>query len=144
MAATSLLADRLHSHPQFTVHTSSPYLTFSVNKEEFDVSLNLLCYRNGSDHYSHDLVIFPCGGIDIPWQLRERLTVSIAPAIAPPYRDVDDMVSRASQLSAVASIVTAGLEELFGLRSKTRLKSVAPISAQEVEALLKYHARTTP
>jgi hypothetical protein len=143
VAATSLLAERLPSHSQITVHNDLPHLIFSFNHEEFEVSLNLFCYRNGSDHYSQDLVIFPCVGLDIPWHLRERLTVSIAPVLAPHYKDTVDVISRASRLSAASSIVTAGLEELFGLRSGTRVRSISPISPEDMETLNKHQARLT-
>jgi hypothetical protein len=143
-AGTLLLAKRLRSLSQITVRDSFPKITFSLNNEEFEISFNLFCYRNGSDHYHEDLVIFPCSGIDIPWHLRERLTISVAPALAPHNETTRDLSSQTSQLSAAASIVTSSLEELFGLHSNSRLKSIAPISEEDVEALRKYQARTMP
>jgi len=124
-AATSVLANLLGSNPQITIKSVPPRLEVIYQNEPFVVSFDLFCYRTGSDYYIEDLVIFPCPGTEVPWNFRERLVLTVTPNPIPYYETTDEMLSRHAQLSSVASIITSGLQELFGLHSHTRLKSVA-------------------
>lgn len=133
-AATAALADVITSHPQVSVKSLTPDLRIEFECEQFVASLGVFCRRFGSEHYHEDLVIFPCCGTEIPWSFRERLIVTVSPEIAPQYENTEEMSSQAAKLSYVTSLMTSGLQNLFGQHSPKRLKSVAPIFGDAKDA----------
>jgi hypothetical protein len=129
-AAAKALAELFRSHPQLTTTGLNPNLTIAYDNETFATSFDLFCHRLGSERYHNDLVIFPCCGHEVPRPFRERLVMTVAPVLTGGYKTTHEMSLQSAKLLHATSIITSGLQELFGMDSPTRLKSVAPIVAE--------------
>jgi len=123
--AIILLADQLSSHPQIAIKSTRQNLEITCDNAEFLASFENFSYHQGIAHHHDDLLIFPCPGTEIPWHFRERVVVTVAPSHTPPYETTEQLTSSLDRLSRTTSIITSGLQELFGLHSRTRVRSVS-------------------
>jgi hypothetical protein len=130
-AAALLLEELLESHPNMTTRATGRTLEVVYQEELFVAELDVISFRPCSDIYHGDLIIFPCSGIEVPHQYKERLTLDVSPKRTSSCETVEEIEFESQRLASLTSIITSSLQELFGARTLTHLRSVPRVAGSQ-------------
>lgn len=130
-AAVLLLGELLESHPDLTTKCSGSTLEVTYQEEPFSAELDVISFRPCSDIYHGDLVIFPCCGIEVPHQYKERLVLGVSPKRTSSCQTLEGIKVENQRLASITSIITSSLQELFGARTLTHLRSVPSVAGSQ-------------